>query len=1113
MAMPTAPSAPRTFPGDPNPPVSAPESRGRPAAAPGPESSAGSGALPPAAQAGAPGAPTGLSPKSYSVVERPDGSRDLFVSDKDGDTRMGAVDTPDADKVLHAVGRYDEASKTWDNIPEDVAKSLTSGRLGFPDRIINAWNGGEVGVVRSLLGAQVMNGEATGADAKEKADPLLLKVRLDNAPAVAWHGLGPTVAEMVKHPVQTAENAAVGAVGMLPMMKDILLRGTAPGAAKGILAGGAAVGAASVSGPLAPATVSAAVVGAMEVGAQYGTFKRAMDLMGGQFAIDMVDKGYDDKTVQKYAPLVGAVDSALTLMQFDLMTPAMQSKALSSVLGSDAVKGVMASWVAKYAGRTAAFGTLGTAQEAVNLFAGNMAAVAAQKPELLVAGPEAKKRLLDAALQMTLTGAVLGAPGAAMEGLAGKKAQAPAAQADALVKGYQEGKVTPEELLAGTKPEEKPAAKGEFVKNEPFEVKPKEGDRATATDIRETFAGLKNEQIVRGNQFADELRKAVPDPEERQGMFWYKAAEGDKAVLEDALRDPEMEKYHGQIKAALDLGPEALKQLERVSQYYEEAGKVSEEVGTIKSVLENYQNRIYEPEKEQDFVKSETTAGLKQTTRHAKQRVFDTEFDAARAGKTFATTDVADALSIHNEEMARVNTARKMADAMSDAGLGAWKRVDNIPDGWAQVGELRKDAPIRNQAGEAVIGEDGNQVVSRSVFAAPEGVAKGLAAIADPNFTRKIDALRGIQRFQGLVKTVDLSFSLFHHFSMLMQTVYQRDISSLMKMGSMDEFLGSPEFGEVEQDFARHGGITAQVQANQDILRHRTENTGDDTFSKVVNAPGVKQILEAADKNSNFLFGKVQRLLKANNYGTLVANWVADHPEATNAEVLAAKRGFAKHVNAVYGGLNWEAMGMTKSNLSLLRIGLLAPDWTISNLALLKQAVGEGGTAGAASRAHVLSALVVGMTLTEGLNHLLTGHFTDDNKAGHKLEVEIAPEVYVSLLRGGIGDITKFASMVAESGLGGVTRFAQGKLAPIPRTVAGLATNTTYTGGPIVPKNAGPVAGTYDVLKYALGSAGPVPLGVTNLMQYATKGKEPNVAGAAAVGSGLGRYSKNRKGK
>ncbi len=376
---------------------------------------------------------------------------------------------------------------------------------------------------------------------------------------------------------------------------------------------------------------------------------------------------------------------------------------------------------------------------------------------------------------------------------------------------------------------------------------------------------------------------------------------------------------------------------------------------------------------------------------------------------------------------------------------------------------------------------------------------------------RKVDLLATAQRAQGIVKTFNLAlFGWFHHFTFLMNAVNQRQGGALMSLPKMDEAMDRPDFKLGEQHGALHGLMTDKLQANQDILRDLRAKQGG-VIDKIVDAPGVKQLVDYADNRGKFLFGKVQRYLKVANYMRDSANWLADHPDATDAEVTAAHRAIASHVNGVYGGLNWEGMGVEKSNLALARLALLAPDWTRSNYEILKQAVSlDNEPDSKASRAHIATALVSGIVLTEGLNKMLTGHTTDKNPRGHKLEVEVSPGVYVNMFRGPIGDIMKFSSMVAESGAGGASRFAQGKLAPFGRTIIGLAANKQYTGQQVYRQNAGPVAGTFDVLKFILGSVSPVPLSVPNLVQY-MKNEKPTVTGTTAVLSGVGRFSKPPK--
>jgi hypothetical protein len=205
-------------------------------------------------------------------------------------------------------------------------------------------------------------------------------------------------------------------------------------------------------------------------------------------------------------------------------------------------------------------------------------------------------------------------------------------------------------------------------------------------------------------------------------------------------------------------------------------------------------------------------------------------------------------------------------------------------------------------------------------------------------------------------------------------------------------------------------------------------------------------------------------------------------------------------------------MGITKSGLSILRLALLAPDWTLSNAYLLGYALKPNMTSTETilARKHITTALIGGVAVTEGMNKLLTGHYTDKNPKGHELEVQLSPNVYVSLFRGGIGDITKIASMTKESGAEGVGRFAQGKLSPFMRTGVGLISGTKYSGIPITKRKNSALRKTGDYAKFVAQSALPVPFGASNLLDYAHD-PQKNIIGALAIGTGIGRYSKGPK--
>ncbi len=645
-----------------------------------------------------------------------------------------------------------------------------------------------------------------------------------------------------------------------------------------------------------------------------------------------------------------------------------------------------------------------------------------------------------------------------------------------------------------------------YVLNEPLDIKDSGNDKLTAKDTREKYTGNKHAQIVRGTHLSEEIKRLVPSKKERQGMFWYAAAKGDVELLKSYADDPKFEEYKDQILAGTELSDNAKKAVDMGSKYYQEAGQVAQELGTIRGVRDNYQDRIYEPEKEDQKVSNETKSGIQQTTKHAKSRVYDTEFDAVEGGKKFALTDYADSLSIHNEEMARVNTARKLADTMSDknTGLGKWVRPDNIPEGWQQVGRLQKSVPIRDKNGEALIGEDGNQVYSHSVFVAPKVISEGLRAIVDPDHIKKVDFLRDLQKYQGLVKSIDLSFSLFHHLTFVTQTLASAEgWKTMADAPKMFKTLDSPEFRDMEKDFVEHTGMTSAIEANQDIFKEL--NKGNDFIAKLGKMPVAKQIFKTIEANNNFLFGKMQRYMKVMTYQRNVADWVNKNLNAENEAVYKAKQGFAKAVNAEFGGLNWEAMGVGKSAQSALRLALLAPDWFVSALSQTKY-VFEKGTAGQLARGTLLKATIGGIVSTEVLNKIITGHFTDKNKKGHLFELQAAPNMYVSLIRGAPGELVKFVSNVWESGGQGVTRYLQGKFGPALRTLlTSLPGGTNYQGRPTWEgKSAGEK--TINGLINIIASAAPVPFGISSITQYEKSG-ETTPAGTVLASTGLGRYS------
>ncbi len=608
-------------------------------------------------------------------------------------------------------------------------------------------------------------------------------------------------------------------------------------------------------------------------------------------------------------------------------------------------------------------------------------------------------------------------------------------------------------------------------------------EKLTDQNLRDSFSGVQNSQKVKiNNEVAAPVRQLVPDKTQREGLTLYRDVGGDKLKLMKALNNPKFEKYYPALRAALNMTPEMIKANGILDDYYRETGQVGQKYGFLKSLRDDYINRIYKPDSPQNYPKTETyRSGIPKSTYHAKERVFDSLLDAIEYGKTPATLDASELVTVHGGEFAKTLTNNKLYSTLEQVGLGMKVEEGKLPPGYEKLGN--------------------------SNFAVPQALARGLRAITDPNYLNRLEGLKKVREYNALAKTGNLAYSLFHDFTMTVVYLNQHKFGADVP-GSYD-FLKRSDNNALEEDFTRHTGMTTNIDSNKDVMRQISE--GNDLISKASKLPGFRTAFKLMDAHSEFLFGNLQRKLKIWDYGFKMEKWVKDHPGAADQEIINAKIGFAKEVNAAYGGLNWQSLGTSPTMISIGRLMLLAPDWTWSNIQLGKQALSDAGTTGSAARSHIISALIGPTILTEGLNKIITGHYTNKNKKGHELEVEIRPNTYISFYRGPIGDLIKlFYTFPKESGVvGGAARFLQGKLSPETRTLVGLLAKQDYNGKPMFKPENGFWKNTEDGLSFIARSGSPFPFAGSQVGDM-IKQKETDPASYALVGTGLARWGYNK---
>jgi len=192
--------------------------------------------------------------------------------------------------------------------------------------------------------------------------------------------------------------------------------------------------------------------------------------------------------------------------------------------------------------------------------------------------------------------------------------------------------------------------------------------------------------------------------------------------------------------------------------------------------------------------------------------------------------------------------------------------------------------------------------------------------------------------------------------------------------------------------------------------------------------------------------------------------WTEAVPLAKVLTFKAAVKGGVPEAEAalftknLLGGQNLEAIaGQTGAKIA--RLVVMAPDWLLSQGKLIRDAgigaaksvpgvenlpkMGPMTGSQQLSRDWMLKAVGTGMLATEALQFAFTGHFTNDNSAGHAFEVEIPTDkggsTTISLFPGNIqGELDLLSNR--DPG-----RFAENRLG-IAGTAGNIVANQQYPG-------------------------------------------------------------------
>ena len=444
-------AGPRTFPGDPNPPP-----KFVPPAAPVPQQvtpeqadkvNSVARALVDEEFSTPTGAAHSMSPDTFWVRRgRNPRDRALMYNDKDGEARkLRPLYGDGLDDVLSASGKKDFLGN-W-VVTKEQAEVFQQGKLPFFDYIKQQWVAASSGQIRGSIGELAMSGKMSFKDAAAQGDiELLTAIEADGSPfhmlsgalGAAWksgHRAAQEANAFLKLPAALNAASAEFAASAVtdPFITDFSGKATAKWVAGSAAAVGQSIAAGTAEGALPAAALSGGaliltgvagvgaaaalpLVGGMAaIGMTYGVFRNTVSAEGGNLALDMYQKGLDEDTIKRAAPIAGGIMGMLEVAGFRFLTAPFKRQWAKNVLGSDAVRQAQATWLANYFKETGGEVSTEVAQELASNLTNNIVAAIDEKPEAMVTKEAIATAVLNAALEATAGMAVIRLPGAALD--------------------------------------------------------------------------------------------------------------------------------------------------------------------------------------------------------------------------------------------------------------------------------------------------------------------------------------------------------------------------------------------------------------------------------------------------------------------------------------------------------------------------------------------------------------------------------------------------------------------------------------------------------------------------------------------------------------------------
>ena len=608
--------------------------------------------------------------------------------------------------------------------------------------------------------------------------------------------------------------------------------------------------------------------------------------------------------------------------------------------------------------------------------------------------------------------------------------------------------------------------------------------------IRTLFVGPRNLLRAEGEQVVSRMRKLIPEFRDQEALSFLRDYRDDPQQLRaeiEEIRNGDNEKlkaYIPSMERALNPSPEMLKADQQLTQYFGKALDLGRQLGILESSIDpaRYSPRLFMKVME-DAENQEGVGRPKFTpkTPHAIQRQYLRVLDPLKEGNFEARTfNALDETSVYADRFSTAAATKLFTTELKNSELGKWGNGKTVPEGWTELAPGQRGFHQTISVKDPETGE--MNTFSRGLYV-PKQISDAMKPMLQSGGVP--EAMAKVLHAQQYIKTMELGLSVFHMKALSITAMNNMSFSEFARALNSDN--SSPEFEAAEREGAVWGLETTKTGTPYEAYRGLKPSSLPTGLDKLANTPVIKEVDAFAKALTRDTFDVVQRKFKVMDFSQKQSAWIANHPEATETEYGKAMRGITKEVNAAYGGLNWDVLGVSKGMRDMSRLFILAPDWTFSNVLNAKYALSPGeGIAGSSARSFWVKSFATGISLTAAMSIMVGGKYD----VTHPTQVYMGKDkdgkdMYADwFFAGAPKDLATLTNHVIKDGaLTGLVNFLSYKFGPIAGTAAGLMKNKSFTGGAITKPNEGFAEKTAREAGYVATQAAPAPFSVKNVAE------------------------------